>query len=247
MEEVTEITFLSMASMEDVKEYFNELPQQLEEFLDADYDRGFKHLLSTLYQFFDIVDTVNVQAKEGKRINENEATEIGNHGFVVLLKLSDLMEKLDLPHKRKEIEQISLVFARWVIRFNGKLHHLEPIVNAFAQAANTIQERESLTALANLLNLIVAACADPIKHDLNSSSLYRPWRLLHINRCIIATRTHNLEIMKRAFDEILLYLPKDAKSFFKEGMKEMVEKNYPQHVRDLMQHYHQSRPSMSVH
>jgi len=41
-----------------------------------------------------------------------EATEISDYGFVLLLKLVDLMERLDMPHKRREIEQISLVIAR---------------------------------------------------------------------------------------------------------------------------------------
>lgn len=34
------------------------------------------------------------------------------------------MERLDLSRKRKEIEQISLVFTRWTISYNGTINYL---------------------------------------------------------------------------------------------------------------------------
>ena len=40
------------------------------------------------------------------------------------------MERLDLPHRRREIEQISLVIARWPMSYKGNINYLEPVVNA---------------------------------------------------------------------------------------------------------------------
>jgi hypothetical protein len=50
---------------------------------------------------FNSVASVNMRANEDKMIEPSEATEISNYGFVLLLKLVDLMERLDLPHKRR--------------------------------------------------------------------------------------------------------------------------------------------------
>jgi hypothetical protein len=43
-------------------------------------------------------------------IAKQEATNIGEHGFALLLKLINLMGRLDFPHQRKEIAQVSLIF-----------------------------------------------------------------------------------------------------------------------------------------
>ena len=75
----------------------------------------------------------------------------------------------------------------------------------------------------------------------------RPWRLLHINRGIVATRTYDVDIMKKAFDELLIYLPDEAPEFFIEGMREMDALDYPTHVRELMEFYHQQKPDVRVH
>ena len=130
----------SMVSLKDAREYLLNLPQQLDEFLDNDYRNGLNALLDKFEEYFNIVASVNLRSSEDKLIDATEATEISDYGFVLLLKLIDLMERLDLPHKRKEIEQISLVFARWTISYNGTINYLEPVVNATAQLANLMQE-----------------------------------------------------------------------------------------------------------
>ena len=53
--------------------------------------------------------------------------------------------------------------------------------------------------------------------------------------------------MKSAFDELLIYLPNEAKGFFAEGMKEMAALDYPPHVREVMELYYQRKPAMSLH
>ena len=152
-----------------------------------------------------------------------------------------------MPHKRKEIEQISLVFARWTISYNGTINYLEPVVNAIAQLANLMQEKEALLALSELIAEIVDHCSLELKKDQCDDEETHPWRLLHVNRGIVATRTHDLEVMKQAFDEFLIYLPREAIGFFAEGMKEMDALDYPPHVRKVMEFYYYQNPSVSVH
>ncbi len=238
----------SMVSLKDAREYLLNLPQQLDEFLDDDYRDGLNALLDKFEEYFNIVASVNLRSSEDRLIDATEATEISDYGFVLLLKLIDLMERLDLPHKRKEIEQISLVFARWTISYNGTINYLEPVVNAIAQLANLMQEREALLALSELIADIVDHCSLELKKDqLDDNEEFHPWRLLHINRGIVATRTHDLEVMKQAFDEFLIYLPQHATGFFAEGMKEMDALDYPPHVRKVMEFYFHQNPSVRVH
>lgn len=237
----------TLASLEDAHRYFKKLPAELADFFDDAYQRAFDQLMQSLDQFFDVTSTVNQQAEENHLISSIEATEIGNHGFILLLKLVDLMEKLDLPHRRQEIEQISLIFARWIIHYQGQLNHIEPLVNAFAHSANSMKDKSSLLALVELMSMVVDASSDEIKHDLESSNLYRPWRLLHINRGIVATRTHDATIMKKVFDEMVMYLPQDAASFFSEGMEEMDNLDYPPSVRKMIEEYYLHQPRLKLH
>lgn len=237
----------SMVSLKDARDYLLKLPEQLDDYLEDDYRRGLTALLDKFEEFFNIVASVNLRASENKFIEADEATEISDYGFVLLLKLVDLMERLDLPHKRKEIEQISLVFARWTISYNGTLNYLEPVVNAIAQLANLMQKKEALLALSDLIDDIVDHCSIELKKDIGDSEEMRPWRLLHINRGIVATRTHDLDVMKKAFDEFLIYLPQDAPGFFAEGMKEMDALDYPPHVRKVMEFYFQQNSSVRIH
>ena len=237
----------AMVSLKDARDYLLNLPKQLDEYLDDDYRRGLDNLLAKFEEFFNIVASVNLRANDDKFIDASEATEISDYGFVLLLKLVDLMERLDLPHKRKEIEQISLVFARWTISYNGTINYLEPVSNAIAQLANLMKEKEALLALSDLIADIVDHCSLKLKKDQDDSEELRPWRLLHINRGIVATRTHDLETMKQAFDEFLIYLPQEASGFFAEGMKEMDALDYPPHVRKVMESYFNRNPSTRIH
>jgi len=238
---------VDLASLDDAQQYFKKLPKELTDYFDEAYQSAFDQLMQALGQFFDVTATVDQQASEDHIISQVEATEIGDHGFILLLKLVNLMEKLDLPYRRKEIEQISLIFARWVIQYQGQLKHIEPIVNAFAHSANSMKDKKSLLALLELMGMLVDASSDEIKHDLESSNIYRPWRLLHINRGIVATRTHDTHIMKKVFDEMIFYLPQDAASFFSEGMQEMDALEYPPDVRKIIEEYFLNQPKIKLH
>ena len=224
-----------------------DLPVQLDEYLDDAYRGGLSKLIAKFDDFFNLVASVNLRASEDRVITPVEATAISDYGFVLLLKLVDLMERLDLPHKRREIEQISLVLARWTVSYKGTIHHLEPVVNAIAQLANMLSDKNSLLALSELIADIVSYCSQELKQDPDKQEAMRPWRLLHINRGIVATRTHDLDVMKHAFDELLVYLPQEAPGFFAEGMREMDSMDYPPHVRKVMEFYFENKPVQSLH
>lgn len=236
-----------MASLKDARRYLMDLPVQLDEYLDDAYRNGLAKLIAKFNDFFNLVASVNLRASEDRNITPEEATAISDYGFVLLLKLVDLMERLDLPHRRREIEQISLVLARWTVSYNGTINHLEPVVNAIAQLANMLRDKNSLLVLSELIADIVSHCSRELKQDRDKPEAMRPWRLLHINRGIVATRSHDLDVMKQAFDELLVYLPQEAAGFFAEGMREMESMDYPPHVRKVMEFYLGQKPSQSLH
>jgi hypothetical protein len=237
----------SMTSLEDARVYLNRLPSQLDNYLDASNRKALHQVIQAFEQFFNVITRIDTKAGENQLITEAEATDIGDHGLLLLIKIVDLMEHVELLQKRKEVEQISLIFARWIFSYGGKINHLEPLVNAFAHLANTMRDHESLKNLSSLMGQVVDACSEEIKLDVDKNDEFRPWRLLHINRGIVATRTHDLEIMKNAFDELLIYLPQEANSFFDEGMREMDALNYPLHVRELIALYQLKKSAINLH
>jgi hypothetical protein len=238
---------LQQASLREARGYFRKLALELWDYLDEDYQRALDTLMEALEQLFDILETIDLQARDGQRISAPEATELGNHGIQLLMRLIDLTEKLDLPHKRHELEQVSLLFARWTLRHGGELQLLEPLVNAFAHAANQVRERSSLRQLAEWMGEVADAASSELKQDLGGQEPYRPWRLLHINRGIIATRSQDTELMRRVFDEMMVYLPQEAARFFEEGLEEMDNAEYPPHVRQVIEEYHARRHNPRLH
>jgi hypothetical protein len=235
------------ASMLDARNYFSRLPDQLTEYLDPLYQCDFDNLMGKLDQYFDIVATVNMQAQDNYFIKPSEATEIGDEGFIMLLKLLDLMDRLDLPDKRIEIEQISLVFARWIIRYQGQLRYIEPIVKALAQLASILHDKPSLLSLADQMGEISDACAPETRQLSDDKNQPGAWCLLQINRSMVATRTQDIDMMTRAFDELLMYLPDAAASFFESGINQIDTGNYPQYVLDIIVRYHGNKPSKYLH
>ncbi|MEA1890854.1 MAG: hypothetical protein U9N50_13895 [Pseudomonadota bacterium] len=77
-----------------------------------------------------------------------------------------------------------------------------------------------------------------IKEDrVDRNNTGRPWRILNLNRGIIATRSHHPEIMPHAYSDLVKNIPDDARQFFNEGQKQMEIVDYPDHVKEIMQQY----------
>jgi hypothetical protein len=109
-----------------------------------------------------------------------------------------------------------------------------------------MHETSLLEPLTLFMGRVAQASSSAIKQDLEKNNPIRPWRILHLNRGIMATRTHNPALMERVFDDLVRYLPEDAPTFFAEGMQQMEALNYPQPVRQIMGRYFDrwTRPRM---
>ncbi|MFT5505262.1 MAG: hypothetical protein ACI8XC_002981, partial [Gammaproteobacteria bacterium] len=131
--------------------------------------------------------------------------------------------------------------------YQGQLRYIEPIVKALAQLASIFHDKSSLLILAELMGEISDACDPETRQSSDDKNHPGAWRLLQINRSMIATRTQDIAMMTRAFDELLMYLPDAAAGFFERGINQIETENYPQYVRDIIVRYHSNKPSKYLH
>lgn len=180
-------------------------------------------------------------------IDSNNVSELGDYGITLLMDLGQWARQLGLDSADAEFDQIALAFADWVMRHGGEIRTLEPLVDALARLANRARETEMLEDLAHLMTRVIHATASQARHDHHAKTRpSEPWRLLHLNRGIVATRTHNTALMEQVFDELVCDLPTDARQFFADGMQQMDRFGYPRTVRNVMARYFDrwTRPRM---
>jgi hypothetical protein len=179
-------------------------------------------------------------------IEQKDVSELGDYGITLLMDLGAWARQLGLDGTDAEFDQIALAFADWVMRHDGEIRTLEPLVDALARLANRAREPEDLEDLANLMTRVIHATAVRARQDHAKTRPSEPWRLLHLNRGIVATRTHNTVLMEQVFDELVSDLPTDARQFFADGMQQMDRFGYPVTVRTVMARYFDrwTRPRM---
>jgi hypothetical protein len=108
-------------------------------------------------------------------------------------------------------------------------------------------ESDALIKLHKIAEKITNSTDKMIKTDINKSEPGHPWRILNLNHGIIATRTHNIDIMNTVFEQLLQRLPDDAANFFADGMKQMVIIGYPEHVKHVMEQFYQLTNNPTLH
>jgi hypothetical protein len=203
-------------------------------------------LLEGIDQFLTIARQVDEDPNQNTTLGMGDIIQLGDYGLSLLKDLEVWAQQHKDQEVTLQIKSITLAVADWLVRHGGQIQSLESVVDALAFAANHTTDPRTLEQLTVFMGSVREACADFIKSDLEHLNPGRPWRVLHLNRCIAATRTHNTALMEKVYDELVETLPQDAPQFFKEGMAEMDKLNYPAHVRAVMQRYfdHWTRPHM---
>jgi hypothetical protein len=170
---------------------------------------------------------------------EEEVTRCTDYGVQLFSEMSHLAVKAGLEEEAIEIENICFPFALWGVRLGAELPTIEPIVNAIARMANSRQQPGFLEELYREVSEVMRATSIQLTQESTSLNLANPWRILLLNRAIIATRSHQVRLMDDAFSAIIEYLPDEAPEFFREGMEQMDLINYPEHVREQMATWYQ--------
>lgn len=168
------------------------------------------------------------------------ATELGEYGLNLCRAALDWVRQLHAEPLVEPFRTLVLDLALWVADRGGWLLTLEPVVDALAGLANRTQETACLERLFDTAGRVRAAVVPALRRDLEKTDPGRPWRLLTINRAIIATRTHHPELMETAFRDLVDDFPQDAPAFFTQGMEQMDLLNYPTPVREVMEKYYEA-------
>ncbi len=163
---------------------------------------------------------------------------LGDHGIDLLARLAALAGRLRMPHQARAIEELAFPLACWFAQREGELGYLGPVVNGAASVANRLSQPAELGQLYVLLTEVVNAVKPQVWQDTASTDPTRPWRVLLLNRAIVATRSHQPLLMEEAFESLIEHLPEEAPGFFREGMEQMDALNYPARVRALVQRYY---------
>lgn len=208
----------------------------------ASTDENPAHLIGAFGQLFEVMarmesDTIR---NPGARTPEqmHSITELGEFAFNLLDKSAHLLPSDD-PARIEQLALLNIGFAHWVVRHAGEVQHLERIVDELAMLANHSDSTMALAELARVMLDIIDNAGPRYRQDLESSNPGRPWRLLHLNLGIVATRARRADLMEQAFDRLVRHLPQDASQFFHQGMQQIQLGDYPESVRTVMGRYFQ--------
>ncbi|MCW9046461.1 MAG: hypothetical protein OQK46_00165 [Gammaproteobacteria bacterium] len=179
----------------------------------------------------------DVDNKNKPDIEDDEVTKIGDYALNLLAEISISCASRGMQDQMLELHRLSLPIVLWLKKHNGKALKLDIIVNAIASYANTIKDNKQLEVLCDVIENVIDVTDETIKKDVESTNPMRPWRILNLNWGIVATRTHNPQIMQHVFDQLIKNIPDDSQQFFNEGMQQMDVVGYPDAVREVMQKY----------
>lgn len=204
-------------------------------------------LASAMQQFMDVLKRIDTDLHGSTRQPQDTAwqanetldiSELGDYGLSLLNDLIYWAEKLGQEQSHHQLQSAAYPLALWLARHGAELRNLEPVVDGVAHLANTTSDALVLEDLCAAMGEIIEAVSPTLKHDLENSDPNRPWRVLNLNRGIVATRTHSPAVMEAAFRVLIANLPDDASEFFREGMLQMDAQDYPEIVRRVMEKYY---------
>lgn len=168
---------------------------------------------------------------------DKELAELVGYGIQLFAEASGQAAQKSLADTAASLESLSLPLALWGARHGAELAELGPVVNSLARLADQLREPDAMGRLYQAMNTIAQA-ASPRVTQTDPSDATHPWRVLLLNRAIVATRSHQPHFMEPAFDAVVEWLPDEASRFFAEGMGQMDTIGYPDPVRRVMQAYY---------
>lgn len=216
---------------------------------DDDASRQMLEVIQALRQNFQIMLRLQSDVDNGKLpgIQPDEISQIGDYALNLLDEVAADCASRGLQSQMIELHRLSIPVIDWLYQHGGHVQKLDIAVNAIAGYANTLQDSTELETLCHFINRLIRIVEPQIRQDLDNADPMRPWRILNLNWGIVATRSHNTELMQQVFDQLIKNVPADAPQFFREGMQQMNIIDYPQNVKDVMQSYAERVSSGAIH
>ncbi|MGB5831194.1 MAG: hypothetical protein WBG92_04295, partial [Thiohalocapsa sp.] len=168
------------------------------------------------------------------------AEEIGVAGNQLLRATTGLVADLDkdgLVEEQKQLHHAVAGLAVAIVRAGARLEVLEPVANAFAALADETQEPERLTTLGYLMEEAITASSPVAAYRAEISGSSHPSRMMLLNLGVVATRSHDTELMERAFDRMAENIPTDLAAFLRGAVDEMEQAGHPEEVKALLLTY----------
>lgn len=211
---------------------------------DVDDVNSPHRLLQAMDQAIDVMvradaDSVvkkDMSAESIGMLEEKDISQIGQYTLDILEAMVAYVQNKS-GEQNRELISLSIPASLWVARHGGKLSQIDMLVNSLAGYANELSEPHTLADLASVIKEIIDACDSDIRRDVEQTNMMRPWRILNLNYGIVATRSHQPEIIEEAYDALVKNLPHDARQFFKEGLQQMDAVGYPEAVREVVERY----------
>lgn len=204
----------------------------------ADTDEDPQRLIDAMSQLAGVLRSLENDPRALSESSSQDIHTLGEYGLRLLSDLSGIAEQLGVEHSARGLENLCLPLAVWTARHGGDIRLLEPVVSALAYFANNSQEPEFMAELLGLTNEIFDAVAPSASEDARHAR--HPWRLLILNRAIVATRTLQPALMEPTYDSVVELLPEEANRFFSEGMEQIESLELPMNVREMISRYYQA-------
>ncbi|MCW8909960.1 MAG: hypothetical protein OQK76_04995 [Gammaproteobacteria bacterium] len=199
-------------------------------------------MIDALKSNIDIMQRVDsdYQANGVDSITLNDINQIGDYAMTLIGELAMAAGNRGLQQVMIKLTRLSVPISAWLVSHKGKILQLEIVVNAIASYANELTEVELLGQLCHHIENIMLAIEDDVKRDLEATNPVRPWRILNLNWGIVATRSHNAELIDRVYAQLIKNIPADIHGFVTEAMQQMDIIGYPDHVRKVVAKYYSS-------
>lgn len=183
-----------------------------------------------------------------RRLDESKELKVlGEHGLQLLNELSRQADVLGWANHARALRDLSFPFALWITRQGGEFTTLQPVADAVAELANRLSDHDDLATLYGLIDELIDAFM-PLQGRLEDRDSSQPWRILVLNRAIVATRSLRTGLIELAYSSVVELLPEDAPAFFEEAMEQMDVVSYPEYVRAVVErHYREHCGHRTLH
>ena len=214
-------------------EHINELTA------DTSSEETPEHLLAGMEQAIDVMERADADVAANPDKEVLTVAEISEIGDFALGLLEAIVERVETAsgHQSRDLTRLAIPICLWIARQGGSINKLELAVNSLAAWANELQDTAQIGELARVIREVIDAASDQVRRDLEQDNPMRPWRIINLNYGIVATRSHDPELMDEAFSVLVENLPQDARAFFREGMQQMDIVGYPPEVREVVERY----------
>ena len=222
-------------------EYTAELSLSLKAEANEEADRSLQ-MIKALDSNIDIMQRVDsdFESTGTDSIDVNDISQIGDYAMSLISELAMSAANRGLQTTMIDLTRLSMPVVSWIVSHKGQILKLDVLVNAVASYANELTEPEQLEQLCYYIENIMPGIGDDVKRDIEATNPARPWRILNLNWGIVATRSHNAELIERVYAQLMKNIPADVHGFITEAMQQMEIIGYPEHVRQVVAKYYSS-------